>query len=98
MAGAAGWAEPAGEPSQADHLGISLLICCAHGSRNGDAKRAQLVAQAVARNTQELSRLQLVSPGVAEHAGEQLPLHYGQCFGVEICRPGVETVGEKAFP
>src|SRR5437868_1132404 len=55
----------------AGYLGIRLVIWCAHGSCNGDAERTELVAQAVARNAQDLGRLQLVPPSVPEHTGEQ---------------------------
>ena len=56
------------------------------------------MSQAVARNTQDVGRLQLIASSVTEHKGEQLPLHRGQRFGVKRCRPGVETIGEEALP
>jgi hypothetical protein len=85
-AGAAGRAQRTGVLRHTGHLGISLVIWCAHGSCNCDAERAQLVAQAVARNAEDLGRLQLVPPGVTEHQGEQLPLHRGQRCGVGSIR------------
>jgi len=48
--------------TQSGHLGIRLIICCAHGSCNRDAEHTELVAQAVVHHAEALIRLQLVSP------------------------------------
>src|SRR5690348_10089784 len=65
------------------------------GPTDLDAERADLGPQAASGDPQELRRLHLIAPGVAEHARQERPLHHRERLGIQVLRARAEAIVEE---